>query len=269
MRLRHSLAALALLTAMGGGACVTSGEGERMQQDISKLRERVDAMDRRDVDINEQVTRLRSVLDEATGLLKRNSADLGTKVAKNESDLNALTGQLEEAKHLLEELQRKVNEQQSQLGNITTTTNRIVDTVAPTIPDDKESLWREAQTRMNAGKRDDARRFFSAFIQRFPQDARAPQARISVGQSYAVEGKHTQAAAEFQKVLDTYKNSPEVPEAMWLLSQSFVELKFCSDARVLLQDLEKRYPRSGRVKDVKVKLRELQKISRDKRLCTS
>jgi hypothetical protein len=48
-----------------------------------------------------------------------------------------------------------------------------------------------------------------------------------------------------------------------------VELKFCSDARVLLQDLERRYPRSARVKDAKVKLRELQKISRDKRLCTS
>ena len=109
----------------------------------------------------------------------------------------------------------------------------------------------------------------TTFIQRFPQDSRAPQARIFMGQSYAIEGKHTQAAAEFQKVVDTYRNAPEVPEAMWLLSQSFVELKFCSDARVLLQDLEKRYPRSGRIKDVKVKLRELQKIGRDKRLCTS
>src|SRR4051812_23462782 len=152
MRLRHSLAALALLTAMGGGACVTSGEGERMQADISKLRERVDAMDRRDSEINEQVSRLRSVLDEATGLLKRNSADLGTKVAKNESDLAAVTGQLEEAKHLLDELQRKVNEQQSRLGGIEPTTNKIVDTVAPAIPDDKEALWREAHARMNAGK---------------------------------------------------------------------------------------------------------------------
>jgi tol-pal system protein YbgF len=259
---------LALLSSLVIG-CVTSGEGEKMQQDIAKLRERVDAMDRRDAEINEQVSRLKSVLDEATNLLKRNSADLGTKVSKNETDLNALTGQLEEAKHLLEELQRKVNEQQGRLDGIATTTNRIVDTVAPTIPDDKETLWREAQSRMNSGKRDDARRFYSAFIQRFPQDARAPQARIAVGQSWAVEGQHTKAAAEFQKVLDTYKNSPEVPEAMWLLGQSFVELKFCSDARVLLQDLERRYPRSSRVKDAKVKLRELQKIARDKRLCTS
>jgi tol-pal system protein YbgF len=265
MKTRLSLLALVLLT----GACVTTGEGDKMRSDIASLRERVEAMDRRDAEINEQVARLRSVLDQATGLLSRNSADLGTKVAKNETDLAALTGQLEEAKHLIEDLQRRINEQQSRLGGIETTTNKIVDKVAPSIPDDKEGLWREAQTRLNSGMRDDARRFFRAFIQRFPQDPRAPQAQIFLGQSFSVEGKHTQAAAEFQKVLDTYKNSPEVPEAMWLLAQSFVELKFCGDARVLLQDLEKRYPRSSRVKDVKVKLRELQKIAKDKRLCTS
>jgi tol-pal system protein YbgF len=266
MKARLALSALTLFLA---SSCVTTGEGEKMQADINKLRERLDALDRRDVDINEQVTRLRAVLDQATGLLSRNSADLGTKVAKNESDIAAVSGQLEEAKHLLDDLQKKVNDTASRLGGVEQTTNKIVDTVAPTIPQDKEQLWREAQTRLNAGQRDDARRFFRAFIQRFPQDSRAPQAQIFLGQSYAVEGKPQAAAAEFQKVLDSYKNSAEVPEAMWLLAQSFVELKFCGDARVLLQDLEKRYPRSSRVKDVKVKLRELQKISRDKRLCTS
>jgi TolA-binding protein len=264
---RFSLVAVALVVLTG--ACVTSGEGDRMRSDINRLRERVDKMDERDAEINEQVARLRSVLDKATELLQRNSADLGGKVAKTESDLAALTGQLEEARHLLEDLQKKVNEQTARLGGLETTQNKIVDKVAPSIPDDKESLWREAQHRMNSGLREDARRFFRAFIQRFPQDPRSPQAQIALGQMSAIEGKHTQAAAEFQKVLDAYRTSPEVPEAMWLLAQSFVELKFCSDAKVLLQDLEKRYPRSSRIKDVKVKLRELQKISRDKRLCTS
>src|SRR5262245_60131934 len=90
--------------------CVTSGRGDRMQGDIDKLRERVDAMDRRDVDINEQVARLRKVLDQATALLSRNSADVGAKVAKSEADIATLTGQLEEAKHLLGQLQKTVND---------------------------------------------------------------------------------------------------------------------------------------------------------------
>jgi TolA-binding protein len=60
-----------------------------------------------------------------------------------------------------------------------------------------------------------------------------------------------------------------VPEAMWLLGQSFVELKFCSDAKVLFQDLAKRYPKSARADEVKQRLRDLQKIARDKKLCTN
>jgi TolA-binding protein len=260
--------AVALLAAATAG-CVTSGEGDRMRADIGQLKERLDAMDRRDAEINEQVARLRKVLDEATVLLQRNSADLGTKVAKNEAEMAVLTGQIEEAKHTLDDLQKKVNDQTSRLGGLENTQNKIVETVAPTIPDDKDQLWREAQGRLNSGRRDDARRFFAAFLQRFPQDPRAPQARILVGQSYAAEGKHTLAVAEYIKVVDSYPGKPEAPEAMWLLAQSDIELKFCTDARQILQDLARRYPKSPRVADVRIKLRELQKISRDKRLCTS
>src|SRR5687767_10117367 len=115
-----------------------------MRADISRLRERVEAMDRRDSDINEQVARLRAVLDEATGLLRRNSVDFGGKVDKTAADLATVTGQLEEARHLLEDLQRKVNDQQARLGGVESTTSKIVEKVVPAIPEDKETLWREA-----------------------------------------------------------------------------------------------------------------------------
>jgi TolA-binding protein len=266
---RSTLVIAALATLVAAGGCVTSGEGDRLRSDIAQLRDRVDAMDRRDVEINEQVLRLRKVLDEAKDLLGRNSADLGTKVGKNEAELAVLTGQIEEAKHQLEELSKKFTDQTARLGELATTQNKIVETVAPTIPEDKDTLWKEAQARLTSGRRDDARRFLRSFVQRFPQDARAPQAQILLGQSFAVEGKHTQAVAEYIKVIDTYASKPEAPEAMWLLAQSYVELHFCSDARQILQDLGRRYPRSQRNADVKVKLRELQKIAKDKRLCTS
>ncbi len=240
-----------------------------MRRDMGRIRDRVDAMERRDTEINEQVTRLRKVLDQATVLLARNSADLGSKVAKNESDVALATGRIEEAKHLLEELQKKLGAQDSRLVSLEQTQTKIVDRIAPTLPEDKETLWREAQSRASGGMRDDARRFWRSFLQRFPTDARAPQALILLGQSFGVEGKHTQAVAEYQKVLDGHPKAPEVPEAMWLIAQSFTELKFCSDARAVLGDLVKRYPRSPRVGDAKTKARELQKVSRDKKLCTS
>lgn len=259
---------VALLLVLGAG-CVTSGQGRKMQTDIANLRDRIDVVERRDAEINEQVGRLRKVLDQATSLLARNSADVGAKTAKNESDIAMLTGHIEEAKHLLAELQKKVNDDGARLAGLEQTQNKIVDRVAPNLPEDKEALWREAQSRFNGGMRDDARRFFRSFVLRFPQDPRAPAAQVFIGRSFAVEGKHTQSAAEYQKVLEGYPRAAEVPEAMWLLAESFIELKFCSDARVLLQDITKRYPKSNRANDVKQKLRELQKIARDKKFCTS
>jgi TolA-binding protein len=56
---------------------------------------------------------------------------------------------------------------------------------------------------------------------------------------------------------------------MWLLGQAFVDLKFCTDAKAYLQDMVKRYPRSPRASEAKARIRDLQKMARDKRACNS
>lgn len=244
-----------------------------MRADINQLRERLDALDVRDKDLNEKVGQLRKVLDEATVLLGRNSADLGARTAKNESDIAAMTGKVEEAKYLVTQLQQQMQAklatvEQSQ-QQVLATQQRIVDRVAPTMPEDKEALWKEAQRRLSEGQRDDARRFLRSFVQRFPDDARAPQAQLQVGLSFTQELKHSNAAAEFSNLIQRFPRSPEVPEAMWQLAEAFVVLKFCGDAKAMYQDLAKRYPKSPRAAQVKVRLRDLQKIARDKEKCTS
>jgi TolA-binding protein len=253
--------------------CVTTGQGEKMTADIAQLRGRLDAMEVRDRDINQKVAQLRQVLDEATALLGRNSADLGARVAKNESDIAAMTGKLEEAKYLVGDLQKQVNTKLASLEQsqqqIQSTQQRIVDRVAPTMPEDKESLWKESQKRLAEGQRDDARRFLRSFIQRFPDDARAPQGQLQIGVSFVQELKHSNAVAEFSNLIQRFPRSAEVPEAMWQLAESFVVLKFCGDAKAMYQDLAKRYPKSPRANQVKERLHNIQKIAHDKNLCTS
>ena len=247
-----------------------------MRSDITRLRERLDAMEVRDRDINQKVAQLRTVLDEATALLGRNSADLGARVAKNDSDVAAMNGKIEEAKYLVGELQKQVNlattkvaavEQTQQ--QLLTNQQRIVDRVAPTMPEDKETLWKEAQRRLSEGQREDARRFLRSFIQRFPDDARAPQAQLQVGVTFVQELKHSNAVAEFSNLIQRFPRAPEVPEGMWQLAESFVVLKFCGDAKAMYQDLAKRYPKSPRAELVKGRLHDIQKIAKDKDRCTS
>ena len=78
---RLVLGAVALLGLCAPSGCVTSTEGQKMQSDIAALRTRLDEIDKRDREYKEQVIRLRKVLDEATALLTRNSADVGAKAA--------------------------------------------------------------------------------------------------------------------------------------------------------------------------------------------
>lgn len=252
-------------------ACVTSGEGDKMQADISSLRVRLDEIDKRDKEYKEQVVKLRDVLDKATKLLTRNSADVGAKAAKAEQDIAALQGRMEEVAHAAEVQNRQTadtqNRLETRLAALEQTQTKIVDKVAPNLPDDKEQLWSQAGQRLASGQRDDGRRFYRVFIQRFPQDPRSSQAYMAIGMSFVQEGKYPNAAAEFQKVMNVYGSSPEAPEAMWQLAAAFVKLQFCTDARALLNDLLKRYPKSPRASDAKSELKSIAKLP--KTACTS
>lgn len=269
--LARALCAIALLGALAPPACVTSTEGEKMQADISALRTRLDEIDRRDKEYKEQVVRLRKVLDQATALLTRNSADVGAKAAKAEQDIAALQGRIEEISHNIDQAEHQSTDErarfEARLASLEQMQNKIVDRVAPEMPSDKDQLWTQAGQRLASGQRDDGRRFYRVFIQRFPQDPRAPQAYLAIAMSFVQESKYANAVGELQKVLNTFPASPEVPEAMWQLSLSFVQLHFCTDARSLLGDLVRRYPRSPRAADAKGELRSIAKLP--KSACTS
>jgi TolA-binding protein len=261
--------AVCTLLGFALAGCVTTSQGEKMSADIAQLRERVGAMEARDKEINQKVAQLRKVLDEATTFLGRNSADLGARVAKNETDIAAMTGKIEEAKYMVAELQKQTTQATSKLATVEQNQQRIVDRVAPTMPEDKETLWREAQKRLGEGQREDARRFLRSFIQRFPDDPRAAQGQLQVGISFIQELKHSLAVAEFSNLIQRFPRSPEVPEAMWQLAESFVVLKFCGDAKAMYQDLAKRYPKTPRASQVKERLKGIQQVAKDKNRCTS
>jgi TolA-binding protein len=261
----------AVVAGAGLPACMTTGEGEKMRADIANLRTKLDEIEKRDKEYKEQVVRLRTVLDQATKLLTRNSADVGAKAAKAEQDIAVLQGRIEELTHTAEQQNRQSvderNRLETRLAALEQVQTKIADKVAPTMPDDKEQLWQQAAQRLASGQRDDGRRFYRVFIQRFPADPRAAQAYLAIGMSFVQESKFPNAAAEFQKVLTVYPSAPEVPEAMWQLARSFVQLHFCTDARSLLGDLVKRYPKSPRATDAKTELKTIAKLPKSS--CTS
>jgi TolA-binding protein len=255
-----------LAVVVMSGCLMTTSDGDKLRDDLSQLSKRMETIEQQTKD---QMARLRKLLDEATALLERNSADLGTKVARNETELATATGKIEEAKHLLDELQKRLATLELSQQKTSQDTAKIIERVAPTMPEDKEALWKEAQSRLSGGMRDDARRFLRGFIQRFPNDPRASLAQLQVGQSFAQDFKYSSAVAEYLAVMSRFSRAPEVPDAMWFLGEAYVAMKYCTDAKAIFQDLAKRYPKSPRAAQVKDRLRDITKISRNKDLCTS
>lgn len=253
--------------------CVTSSEGEAMRAETIRLKERIDDMDNRYAKATQDMDRLRKVVDEASALLTRNSADLGTRVEQHGEDLRGLQGKLEEIRHLVTTLETTVQTENQKIASrvdaIELRQAALIEKVSPTLPTDPEALWREANAKLNQGLREDARRFFASFATRFPADPRASKAQLAIGKSYALDGNHRQAAGTFQKILDDFPRSADVPEAMYELGRSFTELKFCSDARAIFLDVAKRFPRSSFARSSREQAAAVRKLQDDKTRCTS
>ena len=261
----------AVLTVAIAPGCMTSMQGHKARTDLADVRIRLDDIDKLDRNHKEQVVELRSVLDQATALLTSNTNDVGAKEAKAEIDLSVLQERVARLGQAADQQRRREAEDENhfeaRVSTLERSEARIADKIALLLPDDKDQLWGQAAERLTSGERDEGRRFYRAFILRFPQDPRASQAYLAVGLSYLEEKRFPNAVAELQGLLDKYPSSPEVPEAMWQLSQAFVQMNFCTDARSLLRDLVRRYPKSPVVGEAHKELKAVQR--RPKATCTS
>jgi TolA-binding protein len=269
-RLTTTLGAVVIALATTSG-CMTRMEGHRMRTSVADLRLRLDDVDKLDQAHKEQVVQLRAVLDQATALLTANSSDVGAKEEKAETDIAALQVQIERLSQTIEQHRRQSADDQNRFDTRLAAVERseaaIADKVAPLLPVDKDQLWQQAAARLASGEGDEGRRFYRIFVQRFPQDARAPQAYLAIGASCLQEKKFSSAAAAFQRLLDTFPTSPEVPEAKVQLSSAFVQLRFCTDARSLLRDVVKRYPNSPPAAEARRELNVVEHLRKAE--CTS
>lgn len=264
-------AAAAALIVLAIPACLTVRQGEKIHADLATVRARLDDIDKWDEEHRRQVVELRSVLDKASSLLATNESDIGAKEEKAEADIGALQERVEDMSRRFQtdgqQDRADLIRWEARVAALEQLEARLADRVIPTLPEDEEQLWKQAGERMASGQSEEARRFFHAFIRRFPDDPRSPRAYLEVGRSFALERQFPRAAAEFQRVLDVYPRSPEVPEAMWQLSMAFVELRFCTDARSLLGDLVKRYPKSAPATHAQREMKTIKRLPRN--ACTS
>ena len=263
--------ALGVCGAAGCFSFVTKEEGQKLTEQITQLQKRSDDTELRSKELIEklkdQSAKLGTLIADATRL-QSSLADSAQATDKLRTDLAAVTGKLEDLQRDVSSLQKNFTDYRAQADTqLEKLTNASTAAKAPPMPETPDALFAEAQKRLDAKQWLEARRLFEAFVNRYNSDKRAAAAQFNIGDAYFTEGKYANAINAFLKVIEGFPKSDEVETAYFKNAQAFFALKYCSDARVYLQELQKRFPKSKYKGEAGDLMKELTRKAKDKTAC--
>jgi TolA-binding protein len=199
-------------------------------------------------ELEAKLKELQDVLDQATEVLKRGSADVGAQVEQIRDQLNETSGQVAELQHRQDVVDQQITSQQSQLATMSASASSAQQpkpAVDPSqIPADKNAHFAAAYQAYQSADYDKARALWREYITRYPNDAKAGEAQYWIGASYTQQNKPATALGEYRKVISDYAKSSAVNVALYGMGDAFYRLHACTDAKSAVAALIKRKPDS-------------------------
>jgi tol-pal system protein YbgF len=266
------LATLAAVASSLMGGCfwtTTKSEGDAMRRDINALQGRVDTKEK---DLDSEVKQLQSVLDEATKVLKRNSADIGADVEKLASDIRTANG-------LVAAINNNINELKVAYDKFRTDTNSRLDSLEqrvaqiesgkPSANSGPDDLWKLGTTAFEAARYNDALEIYKRLVQTYPTHARADDAQYFRGQCYTNLKDYDNAIAQYQQLVQKYPDSDLADDGLYFAGLAAQQLKNCTEARTYLGLIKTKYPKSNVSKQAAALEAQLKKDAKVKSKCTS
>jgi outer membrane protein assembly factor BamD len=133
-------------------------------------------------------------------------------------------------------------------------------------PEIIDSIWRQAEQAVRAGKWSDAEKLLNRAVLEFaPGDARVARAHFYLGEALFAQNRQLEAAREFRKASDETPNDPIAPEALLRLGDVYADLwrrpeldpTYGQTALSTYQELLNRYPQSNPAKRGQIRVAEL------------
>jgi len=118
-------------------------------------------------------------------------------------------------------------------------------------------LYQRAKAALDAGNTGEARSLFGDFLDQFPKSDNADNARFWIGESYYQEKLFPKSILEYQKVIENHPDGNKVPAALLKQGMAFLELKDPGNARLMWNELLRRFPNSQEAAIARKKLESL------------
>jgi len=286
------------------GCITTSKDLGKIQWDINELRSEIKdtkqkvqsledqkpEQEKTGLEIHSLYSQIKSLGEEqkATG---KAASDLLMKVQSLSSDVQVLTGRVEEVRHFSEQnlkgltlskdtLIAKATELEIMTNLLKEKLDRLEASIAAverqkTAEDSKKAenskeekkeektsdkpvkdAYMEAYDSYSTGKFNEAREKFYALLKDFPENEYSDNARFWIAESYYKEKNYEDAILAYEELLKKNPKSDKASRAMLNQGLAFYELKDEKTGKIILEKLINRYPDSEEAKLAKKKIDE-------------
>jgi TolA-binding protein len=261
---------LPLLLALSGCFwATTKSEGQALRKDVTQLQ---DSLGSKQKELDTQIAQLKTVLDDATKLLKRNSADLGADVDTLRSDVRVASGLVTAIKNSIDELKAgfdahkkatdaKLDQLEQRLGQL--------ESGKPSSASSPEELWKLGSTAFDAGRYTDAIDIFKRLHTSFPTHDRADDAIYFKGQSYSHLKDWEKAIGSYQQLGDKFPDGALTDDGYYFAAVAAQQLKQCGEARTYLEIVKKKFPKSNVTSQANTLDAQLKKDLKNKNKCAA
>jgi tol-pal system protein YbgF len=214
-----------------------------------------------------------------------NQASMMADIETLKSDMQALTGRIEDTEHLVKRnlemelgdsdgggsiadrlgrLEKMVKEQQKYLGmepfvkassdeGASTSSGEFADlnNISTENKPKDEALYESSLLLYKKERFEEALNGFKSFIDEYPKSDLADNAQYWIGECYMSMKQYEQAILAFEEVIKKYPNANKTPNAMWSQAMAMKEIGDTTSTKLLLKKIIKTYPDSPEAKRAK------------------
>jgi len=271
--------------------CVSQEDMSALDHRLSRMEQQAKGLHQQYLALEDALNRLNTQIETAAAERGGNELDLRSQAAKlyarveNLGDqVQRLSGRIEETDYALKEKSDEIQDQGQQktekMLRIEATANLNADRVGrveqylgfetsdklgATVAADglegealsHEELYAASKQAFDRNDFEVSRQGFQRLLRQFPRSDNADNAQFWLGETYYREQWYEKAILEYQKVIEKYPKGNKVPASLLKQGIAFFNLRDKANARLIFEELAKKFPKSAEAGVAKKRLRDL------------
>ncbi len=256
--------------------CLALAQGCAMRRDVVFLDERIDG-------VETLISKQKTQTDEADTAIRKEYAKLSNDMENLAEQVRKVDGKADEKLYAIEKksvtpakLKTELDRIEALITDISLRLTNLEKTIAydkaeakknaaaADVPADGNGasaeaasdirLYDEALKALEKNDTKGAREKLTVLMKDFPQSKHADNAQFWIGETYYREKWYQKAILEYQKVIENYPRGVKVPAAYLKQGLAFFELKEADNAKLILNQLVKKFPDSSEAAVARKKL---------------